>query len=77
MQVITEEDLLFFHEAHRAFLKDEELATYRNDSDTYIALRTSKNDMRDSILIYRIDSALAEFEGVLNPAPPLVTYKYK
>lgn len=71
MAVITEKDLLFFHEAHRAFTKDESLSTYRNDENTHIALRTSGTNLRDSILVFEIDF-IAEFDGVLKVGRPLV-----
>lgn len=70
MTVVTREDSLFLEEAKKAFTSDETLSTYRNNENTHIALRTSGVNVRDSIMIFKIEE-VAEFEGVLTPGKPL------
>jgi hypothetical protein len=67
---ITKSDLEFMEEAKKAFLEDEELATYRDENGTYIALRTSSNKCRDSITILET-VFIEEFEGFLPEGKPL------
>lgn len=74
MTVITIKDSLFLEEAISAFDDDETLSTYRNNTNTYIALRTNGISVRDSIMIFRIEE-VAEFEGVLTPGKPLILDK--
>lgn len=57
---ITVSDLEFLKEAREQLDTRADLHTYRNNENTYIALR-----MGDSVDIYRIES-VSYFEGVLN-----------
>lgn len=70
--IIREKELHFFEEALSAFRNDDNLTTYRNDDDTYIALRTSFDFCRDSVMILESRN-IATFIGVLPEAGPVVT----
>lgn len=57
---ISQSDLAFLQEATKQLHLNPEWYTYRNDENSYIALR-----MENSINIFRIEP-VANFEGVLN-----------
>lgn len=57
---VSQSDLIFLKEATEQLHKNSEWYTYRNDENSYIALR-----MENSINIFRIEP-VANFEGVLN-----------
>jgi len=68
---ITKSDLDFMEEAKRAFMRNEQLSTYRDTNGHYIALRASSAVSRDSITILKT-FFIADFQGVLPEAKPLV-----
>jgi hypothetical protein len=61
---ITKQVLNFLDEALHEFEHDETLTTYTDYDECYIALRTTGDLTRDSVLIHKIER-IAEFNGVL------------
>lgn len=56
-------------EAKKAFDENYRLETYRNESDTLIALRYGMD--RDCIKIYELGEEVGFFANIMNIAPPL------
>lgn len=69
MTQIYREHLDFMEEARQAFEIDERLETYRNDSDTLIALRYGID--RDCIRIYKLGEEVGFFANIMLKAPEL------
>lgn len=61
---ISQQVLNFLQEAQYEFEQDETLTTYTDYVECYIALRTTGELTRDSILVHKIER-IAEFNGVL------------
>lgn len=59
MNQISKEALQFLDEAKEAFEKNEDLTTYRNEVENFIALRSGMFD--DCIMIYELGSAVGNF----------------
>jgi hypothetical protein len=69
MTFITQEHLDFMEEAKKAFEAYQRYETYRNDSNTLIALRYGVD--RDCIQIFKLGSEVAFFENIMSKAPEL------
>jgi NTP pyrophosphatase (non-canonical NTP hydrolase) len=64
---ITKKHLAFLEEAKEAFENDIKLHTYRNEEETFIALRRGMD--RDCIDVYELGENVAFFAQQLNPIP--------
>lgn len=61
---LKKEHLEFFEEAKEAFNDRPRLETYRNEDETFIALRYGMD--RDSMLVFSLDTKVAFLHNVLD-----------
>lgn len=59
MNIITKEALEFVDEAKEAFRNNDDLTTYRNDKETFIALRTGFRE--DGLMVYELGNPVGNF----------------
>lgn len=68
MKEIRPEHLVFLEEAAKAFEERSNLATYQNESETLIAVRTGVD--RDSVRVYNLGEGVAVFTQQLDVRVP-------
>lgn len=69
--IIRKHEIEFLNEAIEVFENDETLSTWQDEDRRYIALRTSFNFCRDSVLVLETRN-VAEFVNVLPESSPLI-----
>lgn len=70
MTNIYQEDLDFLEESKKEFQKNSRYETYRNESETHIALRYGEG--RDCILIFKLGEKVLFANNIMPKAPQLL-----